>query len=37
MNVFLSRTPTGSVRFACPDRFTRAMALRKIVRLANGK
>jgi DNA-directed RNA polymerase subunit RPC12/RpoP len=33
----LSRSPTGGLRFACPDCFTRVMALRKSVRIANDK
>jgi hypothetical protein len=32
----LSRTPAGGVRFACPDCFTRVMALRKAVRETRG-
>jgi hypothetical protein len=33
----LSRTPNGSVRFACTGCFTRVMALRKNVRIASEK
>jgi hypothetical protein len=32
----LSRTPTGGVRFACPDCFARVMALRKVIKDARG-
>jgi hypothetical protein len=33
----LSRSQHGGVRFACPDCFTRVMALRKIAKEANSK